>query len=51
MLNDSMSGVIASTLIAKELLKNQKNLEHSYRIVFVPETIGAIAYCANNEKQ
>lgn len=50
MLNDSMSGVIASTLIAKELLKNKENLEHSYRIVFVPETIGAIAYCANNEK-
>lgn len=50
MLNDSMSGVIVSTLIAKELLKNKENLEHSYRIVFVPETIGAIAYCANNEK-
>jgi len=50
MLNDSMSGVIASTLIVKELLKKQKNLEYSYRIVFVPETIGAIAYCANNEK-
>lgn len=50
MLNDSMSGVIASTLIAKELLKNKENLEHSYRIIFVPETIGAIAYCANNEK-
>ena len=50
MLNDSMSGVIASTLIAKELLKNKEYLEHSYRIVFVPETIGAISYCANNEK-
>lgn len=50
MLNDSMSGVIASTLIARELLKNQENLEHSYRIIFVPETIGAIGYCANNEK-
>ena len=50
MLNDSMSGVIASTLIAKELLRNKETLEHSYRIVFVPETIGAIAYCANNEK-
>jgi aminopeptidase-like protein len=50
MLNDSMSGVIASTFIAKELLSLQDKLEHSYRIVFVPETIGAIAYCANNEK-
>jgi len=51
MLNDSMSGVIASTYIAKELLLKKEELEYSYRIIFVPETIGAIAYCANNEKQ
>ncbi|PHM16575.1 MAG: hypothetical protein CJD30_10885 [Sulfuricurvum sp. PD_MW2] len=50
MANDSLSGVITTAFIAKELLKNQGNLEHSYRIVFVPETIGAISYCANNEK-
>ena len=50
MLNDSMSGVITSAFIARELLKIQDTLEHSYRIVFVPETIGAIAYCANNEQ-
>jgi aminopeptidase-like protein len=50
MLNDSMSGVMASMFIAKELLKNQESLEYSYRIVFVPETIGAITYCANNEE-
>jgi len=51
MLNDSMSGVITAAFIAKELLEKQEQLEHSYRIVFVPETIGAIAYCANNENQ
>lgn len=51
MLNDSMSGVITAAFIAKELLKKQDQLEYSYRIVFVPETIGAIAYCANNEQQ
>jgi aminopeptidase-like protein len=51
MLNDSMSGAIAATFIAKELLEKQQQLEHSYRIIFVPETIGAIAYCANNEKE
>lgn len=50
MANDSLSGVLTTAFIAKELLKNQNNLEHSYRIVFVPETIGAISYCANNEK-
>ena len=50
MANDSLSGVIVTAFIARELLKVQKTLEHSYRIVFVPETIGAIAYCANNEK-
>jgi len=51
MANDSLSGVLVTAFIAKELLKIQDKLEHSYRIVFVPETIGAIAYCANNEKQ
>ena len=50
MANDSLSGVITTAFIAKELLKIQETLEYSYRIVFVPETIGAIAYCANNEK-
>ena len=50
MANDSLSGVITTAFIARELLKIQDTLEHSYRIVFVPETIGAIAYCANNEK-
>ena len=50
MANDSLSGVITTAFIAQELLKIQETLEHSYRIVFVPETIGAITYCANNEK-
>lgn len=49
MANDSLSGVLTTTFIAKELLKKQNELEHSYRIVFVPETIGAIAYSTNNE--
>jgi aminopeptidase-like protein len=50
MANDSLSGVIATAFVARELLKIQSELEFSYRIIFVPETIGAIAYCANNEK-
>ena len=51
MANDSLSGVIATVFIARELLKKQNELEHSYRIIFVPETIGAIAYLANNEEK
>jgi aminopeptidase-like protein len=50
MANDNLSGIITTTFLAKELLKMKNNLEYSYRIIFVPETIGAIAYCANNEK-
>lgn len=48
MANDNLSGMILTAFLAKEILK--KELNFSYRIVFVPETIGAIAYCANNEE-
>jgi len=51
MANDSLSGVLVTVFLAKELLKIQSELEHSYRIIFVPETIGAIAYLANNEEK
>lgn len=47
MANDNLSGVILTALLAKEVAKSRRNF--SYRFVFVPETIGAIAYCANNE--
>ncbi len=45
--NDNLSGVVLTAFLAKELLA-RKN-KYSYRIVFVPETIGAVAYCAHNE--
>lgn len=45
--NDNLSGTILTAFLARELLK--KDLHFSYRIIFVPETIGAIAYCAQNE--
>lgn len=51
MANDNLSGVLVTAFLAKELLKRQGELEHSYRIIFVPETIGTIAYCANNEEK
>jgi aminopeptidase-like protein len=45
MANDSLSGVLVSAFLGRELLK--RDLEFSYRIIFVPETIGAITYLAN----
>lgn len=47
MVNDSLSGVVLTAFLTKELMK--LDLNYTYRIIFVPETIGAIAYCANNE--
>jgi len=48
--NDNLSGTIMTAFLARELLKQDK-LKRSYRIVWVPETIGAIAYCAMNEEK
>ena len=47
--NDNLSGFLLTAFLAKEL-SARKNLNHSYRIIFVPETIGAISYCAMNEE-
>jgi len=46
--NDNLSGTIMTAFLARELLRKPK-LKRGYRIVWVPETIGAIAYCAMNE--
>jgi len=45
--NDNLSGVVLTAFLAKELLKKKRNF--SYRIVFAPESIGAITYCAHHE--
>jgi aminopeptidase-like protein len=47
--NDNLSGTVLTAFLAKKLLKEEK-LNYSLRFIFVPETIGAISYCANNEK-
>jgi aminopeptidase-like protein len=49
MTNDSLSGVLLTTFLAKHL-QDMESRHWSYRIIFVPETIGAITYCSKNEK-
>ena len=46
--NDDLSGVAVLVDIAKELSK--KNNYYTYKILFVPETIGSIAYLSQNEQ-
>jgi len=50
MANDNLSGMIATAMIAKELI-SKKNLNYTYRFIWVPETIGAIAYTHKNLKK
>jgi aminopeptidase-like protein len=47
--NDNLSGAVMTAFLARELLKQTKP-RYSYRIIWVPETIGAISYCAMNEQ-
>ncbi len=47
MANDSLSGVLLTAFLAR-YLASLKDRHWSYRIAFVPETLGAIAYCAAN---
>lgn len=49
MCNDNLSGIVLATILAKYL----KNFENNYsiRIIFVPETIGAITWIKQNEKK
>ena len=47
MANNEISGPTVTTFLTKWLLK-QKKLKYSYRIVFIPETIGSITYLSKN---
>ena len=47
MCNDNLSGIVLTTYLAKHLL--QQDNYYTYRIIFVPETIGAITYLAVND--
>jgi len=46
--NDNLSGVVLTAFLARELMKTPR--QFSYRVVFAPETIGAIAYCQTHEE-
>jgi len=48
MANDNLSGMIMTAFLARELERIGKS-NYGYRFVWVPETIGAITYCAHNE--
>lgn len=43
MANNELSGPAVTTFLAKRLL-DQKDRKYSYRIIFIPETIGSIVY-------
>jgi len=48
MANDNLSGVVLTSFLAKYLLSKKR--KWSYRILFIPETIGAISYLSINKK-
>ena len=48
MANDNLSGVVVAVELFKLLSKMQQR-RYSYRLIIVPETIGAIAYLAHHE--
>ena len=50
MANDNLSGIMVTSLLAKHI-SSMKNRKFTYRIIFIPETIGAIAYLHQNKKK
>jgi len=42
--NNELSGPVVSTYLAKYLLNRKEKARYTYRIIFIPETIGSISY-------
>jgi aminopeptidase-like protein len=49
MANNELSGPVVTSALAQWLL-GQKKLKYTYRIIFIPETIGSIVYLSQNLK-
>lgn len=47
MANNELSGPVVATFIAL-WLKRQGNIKYTYRLIFIPETIGSITYLSKN---
>ena len=48
--NDNLSGMIMTAFLARFLL-SKLELQYSYRIIFIPETIGSLVYLSRNLKK
>lgn len=48
--NNELSGLVTTMAIAK-YLQSKKNLNYSYRVLFLPETIGSISYINKHLKK
>ena len=51
MANDNLSGVVVQSALIKYMKQKYKKTNYSYRFIFIPETIGSIAYLSKNLKK